>query len=524
MILSIIKENGQYGTVKGDGKYNSGKTVTVTASPIAGKKFDGWYIAKTNLKLSFTLPSKFNGYYELLSKDLTYSFKITQDTILIAKFRDYYIFNVNPSTYPKTVGSVYKTLKTVKEGDSVTLRAREEKGYVFSHWSNGSVTNPITITADSEVDLIAYYEKVIEDTTYYQYRAFIKDQLAINSLPKAFLVVSKFTIRQDLLTTSNSSFTVLNVPKNVNNGDVLVLYSPTGKVLYQGVIYSIGDNTISTRQMQSFYKGKWVYDTHPSSTIEEEVKYLLERYAFGYQKEAAYQDTLMYQEKAPLKIIAESMTEGKLETGKDKEVKDMETFIYDLYKNYDLIFDFVIPYGVWNIGDDAGMVKIHKATDEIIKIGNNAECVLDMKPTTEIEQTNKLIVYGHDGKYRKTYFATPNGIVEEPTTNEGRFGKIETQIVFSDDDLETIKKANIKTEMFNHKVEFTLLLDNSMYDFFNWELGQSLQLYKDGTFYNSVFTGYELSKEENKNPVKVKIVAGKVRNTLTNILTLSLQG
>lgn len=513
--ITISPEN--YGTTSGQGEYEKDTTVSLVATPNAGKRFVAWYLLNGNVELPFSLPAKLSSVQEFLSNKSTYSYLIEDNTHLIAEFRDEYIFTVNASTSPQNVGSVYKSAKTINEGGSVTLRAREEKGYTFSHWSNGSIENPLTLSdIDKDINLVAYYTKIPTDNSYYLYRAFVKDQLALNSLPKAFLTINSFNIKRDLLMTSNSEFTVYELPSNIDEGDIFVLYNPQGQIMYYGIISSIEDLKIQTSQIQSFYKDQWVYDTHPSDNLETEIQYLLNQFANGYQKGSSYQDLLIKQEKAPLTIKVGSATSGQLETKKDNEVMDMESFIYDLYASYGLIFDFEIPYGSWAIGDEnGGSVTIRKPHDGIIKIGDNAECIQNMSPTTEIEQTNRLIVYSSKGVYRTTYIATTNnGIVEEPSTIVGRFGATETKVVFSDDELETIKQANISEQMYNHKVTFNLILDNYLYNFWDWELGQSLKIYNGSDYYDSIFTGYELSKEEGLNPTTVKITAGKVRTSL----------
>ena len=513
-----------YGTTVGQGDYEEGTNITLVATANSGKKFVKWEMIKGSEKLPFNLSHKLFAESSFLSFENPCDYTVASSVQINAYFRDLYVFDVKPSTYPKNVGSVWKSTNTVIEGNSVTLKAREENGYAFSHWSNGSTDNPITIeNVESNVILVANYTKEPREKTYYQYRAFIKDQLSLNSLPKAIVTVASFEIRRDLLTTANSSFTVLDISENINNGDILALYNPQGKIIYYGVISAIEDDTIETEQIQSFYKGSWVYDVYPSDNLETEIQYLLNRYANGYQKGSTYQDALMYQEKAPLTIKTGSETNGKLETKDSNETMEMEDFIYSLYSNYGLVLDFQIPYGEWTIGDEKASVTIRKPVDSIIKIGNNAECITDMTPITEIEETNKLIVYSSNGTYRTTYIATStNGIVQEPSSVVGRYGVIKTNIVFSDDELDVIKDANITADMFNHKVEFNLLLDNNLYDFWSWELGQTLQIYNNGDYYNSIFTGYELSKEDNQNPTQVKVIAGKVRNSLTKILSLSM--
>jgi len=128
--------------------------------------------------------------------------------------------------------------------------------------------------------------------TYYQYRAYIKERFNINTKPKAFLVVRTFTIRRDLLTTSNSQFNVSEIPSNVNEGDIFVLYEPNGTVMYYGIITALEDYSITCSQIQSFYKGQWIYDTHSTTSLEGEIAYLLAKYSDGFQKGSTYQDML----------------------------------------------------------------------------------------------------------------------------------------------------------------------------------------------------------------------------------------
>ena len=99
----------------------------------------------------------------------------------------------------------------------------------------------------------------------YQYRCYVKDQMKMWEAPKSFMRVDSFHIRVDLLTNATSDITVIETPSNINIGDVLVLYDPTGQTLYTGVIDSIDDKKINCSQIQSFFKGTWIY-TQGSAT------------------------------------------------------------------------------------------------------------------------------------------------------------------------------------------------------------------------------------------------------------------
>lgn len=196
------------------------------------------------------------------------------------------------------------------------------------------------------------------------------------------------------------------------------------------------------------------------------------------------------------------------------ETIDFEEFIYSLYQKYGIVFDFEI-----NI---AGTNYVHIKTPNYtkMKVGNNMFAISNMTPITEVEETNRLIIYGSDKTYRTTYVATKNGIVEQPSTTANRFNITNTEIVFSDDPVEDLVAANLPQTMYNHKLEFTLLVKNFIYEFGDFNLGGELDIYYGDEYYNSVLTGYEMQKASNKNVTEVDFVCGIVRTKLTQLLSL----
>lgn len=92
------------------------------------------------------------------------------------------------------------------------------------------------------------------------WRGYVKDQLNLENVPKAFLKIKSFSIKEDLLTSATSTFDCVEVKDNISNGDILIVADETGITKYLGVINSIDENTINTTQIQSIYKGSWLYD------------------------------------------------------------------------------------------------------------------------------------------------------------------------------------------------------------------------------------------------------------------------
>ena len=355
-----------------------------------------------------------------------------------------------------------------------------------------------------------------------QYRAYIKDCFYLNGLPKAWVTVLSFDINEDLLSKATSVFTLLDLPEDVDVGDIFVLYDPYGRKIYKGIIESLGDKEVTTTQFQSFYHGLWVYNNKDGmSSLEQEIAELTTDYAYGYTYgETTYYDALMRLEKAPVLVTyAPSHTDIRLTETADNYTRDYEDFIYSLYNDYGIVFEFDIPEYSWSIGDNnGGKVLIFAPEYDSMTIGNNVHYVWNVVPTTSIYDNNKLIIYDSKGVYRTTRYSTATGEITDDSSSTSRLKKINTNIVYSDDEVDNLVNQNLMTDMYSHRVEFSMLLDNYGYNWYDWKLGTPLDVWYNGHYFNTVYTAYNLKKELNKEPTHVTVVCGKVRTTLTKRL------
>lgn len=143
------------GSVSGAGVFEIGTQVTVTATPQQGKFFVGWYVNGSNTKLS-----------ELE----TFSFELTQQTDIIARFSD----TENDGNYYVTVetnnsawGSVQPAgLNPVEQGDSIDLVATATDAGSFVAWKLGSATGEVlsenrnfTYTPQGNVTIVAVFQE-----------------------------------------------------------------------------------------------------------------------------------------------------------------------------------------------------------------------------------------------------------------------------------------------------------------------------------------------------------------------------
>ena len=340
----------------------------------------------------------------------------------------------------------------------------------------------------------------------YNYRVFVKDCLDLESLPVANSVCLSFSITKDLMSTATSTFTLLDMPTNIKNGDVLGLVDPYGTVIYTGVINSIG-STISCREITAMFADQWKWRDPGNASIEAKLKAIIDNDFVGSSDP-------MIADRFPFTVTAASTTAGVFEQQEATYTTDFEQLLMEIYDTYGVITDIQIPFA-----SATPSITLKQATHTAIKVGNNVLPVRNMTPLTEVFETNKLVIYDSEGTtLRGTYYTTPSGI----TTNASsplRLPVTKTKFIFDTDTaLDDIKTANLQEQIYNHKITFDMLLNNGLYDFYDWELGMPIEIFYNGAYYSTLFTKYSMAKELNVDVAAVSITCGKVRNTLTERL------
>lgn len=499
------------------GLVKEGTLITLTATPDEYNEFDKWFS---------------NSAY--ISEDNPYTFAIQEDTHIEGYFKELPRQKVDiTSNIPYASAYISNTAPYI--GDQITLFARPEPGYSFNKWSDGDRSNPRLITVSGDISLSMEYYPDIESYEIYQWRAFIKDQFDLSGWPKIFLKLKNFIIRNDLLTTANSVLYFYDISledrMSINEGDIIAVYDPYGEIFYEGVITQINmpskslnenddnsekDYSIEVAQMQHFYAGTTLYSVDPKSYLEDEIKSIYSTYASGAIPGSSYVDPIIANRMGSVTINAEQNLTTNLPTIEDNEAVDMEEFIYQLYEDYGIIFDFNINYQ----GANTVTIKVPQYS-EAIKISNNTYAIKNLTPVTTIEETNRLVIFDEDGIYKETWVATENGNVKEPDAQhmQGRFPITKTEIVYSNDPIEDLVAAYLPNNMYNHKITFDLRIKNSTYDYKMFELGMPLDIYVNDEKFSTVLTGWEIEKNENSNLTDIHMICGKVRTSLTNKIT-----
>jgi hypothetical protein len=118
--LSGNPANG--GTTSGGGTFDSGTSVTVSATANQGYTFTNWTEGAT-----------------IVSTNANYTFSITKDRVLVANFTEAATpkFNVSLSGNPANGGTTSGG-GTFDTGTSVTVSATANQGYTFTYWTEGA--------------------------------------------------------------------------------------------------------------------------------------------------------------------------------------------------------------------------------------------------------------------------------------------------------------------------------------------------------------------------------------------------
>ena len=138
--VSVTPEEG--GTAAGGGVYVYGTEATVVATPADCYDFDGWFVGDI-----------------LVSEDAEYTFTVTEDVDLVAKFT-LKTFEVTVTAEPEE-GGVVSGGGTYDCGTEVTVVATPSDCYDFDGWFVGetlvSEDAEYTFTAEADVDLVAVF-------------------------------------------------------------------------------------------------------------------------------------------------------------------------------------------------------------------------------------------------------------------------------------------------------------------------------------------------------------------------------
>lgn len=344
---------------------------------------------------------------------------------------------------------------------------------------------------------------VLGKKAVFMYRGFYKNlnNLSGKSISSADLRIQSMTIKKDLLTSVTSNFTVIQIPTAFTEGNLFGVYDDYGQTVYVGIIKSLEGEDIECEDILSLFNDEWRYNNPTGTTIENKLKSIIAN-DLGKSSDKYQADIF-----SSFTITETSATANNLET--IDGTTNLMDYLFSIYTNFGIMLDISASFG-----ESAPTIKIGKPNYTTIKLSNNNNALRNFDITRETQETNKLIVYNADGtELRKTYYATASGITENSESLD-RLARIKTKIVFSDDELSDIVANNLTEEMYNHQITVDLVLQNKLYDFDNFHLGQTFEIYYNENIYESVLTGYSITVDDGGKADKIALTFGKVRVTL----------
>ncbi len=147
-----VQSNG-WGTVTGEGWYNEGTEVTISATPNEGYYFDRWN--------------------EDNSHEATRTATVTENAYYTAIFLPEVVVNyydINVVSSDETMGTVSGGGTHIEEGQPVSMTATPNSGYEFMYWTNLQgyrfITNPLSYTVGASDTYTAHFRQIPNYTSY----------------------------------------------------------------------------------------------------------------------------------------------------------------------------------------------------------------------------------------------------------------------------------------------------------------------------------------------------------------------
>ena len=336
------------------------------------------------------------------------------------------------------------------------------------------------------------------------YRAYFKGRFALTEKSYGYARILSFNIREDLLTSQNSSFKLEAIPNAAMIGDVIIVIDDKGTKLYTGVIDSIEENQIEVKDILKLFDDVDFYaiGSYSDANCNTRTRYIIEHYRNNNSDDMKITSLIDQFD------ITESDTYPR---GWGYEYTEIHTL--NLYEQLLKMFDV---YGVKitvdiSIGESRPSIYTAPINAAVHKLIDNTVILPSMTPVVEIKEINKLIIYNQVGDTKRAvYYLTSEGIVDD-ANDLTRLNIVNTKIINSDEEINRIVSSNLEKEMYNHKITIQMILDNKLYDYFSFILGGRFIISIKRKYYDTIWTAYELNLEENGVLETSNMTFGKVR-------------
>lgn len=452
----------------------------------------------------------------------------------------------------------------------VRLKAIPQKGYAFKNWTdgNGNVlstepyfeyteTSAYVITQDTVITA-NFVKKADIDGIGVGYQLLglqygvgqIGSTSPNGNLSDIYASVLSYEIMTDIYERTNSTIIVKEVPGLFQTGIPVFLFSPTGKMMWCGVIDAIEGNTLTCREAQSMYDNEMVFGSTSADLKDYTVprgiySYIATRYLEGYC-DTNHIGTVNYAELKRVQTMAgiysgfamdwNIIVFGDIQypfpTITGSETNNVEDFFFEMTKQYGVIFEpslynhFNSSYPSKGIKHLLGIRFIYPSRYGTMTIGTNSESISNVDVSKEEQEANCLTIYNSAGStLRGVYAIKTDGSIKDITS----YGSLTSdlfaytnclnKVVQSDDSIKILVKENLGNGTLNHKITFDVDLTREVYTFDDFVLGKKVFFYDGSALYVSMITAIEYSGD-NVDVQFMKVTLGNVRTNLTSKLNM----
>ena len=222
--ISATVNNEEFGHVAGDGTYDAGTEISITATPNDGYRFVSWNDANT---------------------DNPRTLIVTSDSAFVAIFvRNQFTITVLSSD---SNGGYVTGEGTYPEGDTATLTATPSVGYCFISWNDGGTDNPRMVEVVQDSTFVAEFSATVHravDTTVTSYLTIDEHTFYVSGIysyvipsDEACDTIVDLTLRvldepQTYDISPNPAKSLINISSE-NYISMVEIYSTTGRLVMQ---------------------------------------------------------------------------------------------------------------------------------------------------------------------------------------------------------------------------------------------------------------------------------------------------
>lgn len=518
------------------------------------------------------------GLYELIEG-------VFNPTISISNNLYNYTVDVAPTTNGN--GKVEGTIGRVRVGEIIAV---PNDGYEFTRWEfNGdplSTENPLPfdmkytysqlgIQTGGTFAPVAIFTKKIEEIASLGFKMAVfscvptQYRLTGGAVTYRYLQKGVYAIRSANISIDGKQKTantfVMDGGFNVTQGDYVYVYSQLGKNIFNGVIESYDNTTITCGEMKTVFSKDVLVHANSSKSIEyntgngtatvtytnalisfvlseiylplirtmSDASFTGETIRMPPNRFAPYFSNIRF---VPVSYsIFANNYYGETDKSNfplitDTSVMNLHDYLCDLFSEQGIyVENRTIPIKETIVDRDNNtyfishlkvIVYPRSASSDVLTIGDNTEQITNINVTEESDTTTALYIFNSAGtQCRGAYVIDSDGAIVSESSDQ--ISVYVPKIVLSDDNLNTVVQSNLSAGKYNHQITFDVNLDSQLISFDDFKINKRVNFYHGNKMYRSVVTALSYQISENDDTIhSMKITLGMARNNLTSKLNL----